>query len=137
MKKRLSILLGILQLFVAIGALPAGYSMMVEPDGGGLGMSPALLEGSLFHSFLIPGIFLFTVNGILNLAAAFFSFRKAWFAGYLAMLLGIAMLIWISVQIASVGLSSVLQPLYFIIGCVEIYMGWRWIRLAKHEKGSN
>ncbi len=122
MQKRLSIVLGIIQVFVAIGALPAGYAMMAEPDGHGLGMTTSLLADSPFHSFLIPGILLFTVNGIFNIVAAVFSFLRKYYAWFLGVALGIAMLIWISVQVYSIGLNSVLQPVYFGIGILEIVL---------------
>ena len=39
MKKRASLGLGLILLFVGIGAIPVGYLMITEPDGTRLGMS--------------------------------------------------------------------------------------------------
>jgi len=131
MKKHASLILGLIQFFVAIGAVPAGYSMIVEPSGSDLGMTTAILEGSPFSSFLIPGIFLFTVNGIFNIIAAVLSFRKYRYAGLAGLFLGFALLIWISVQVYSVGLNHFLQPSYFIIGLFEIFISIILIRKNK------
>lgn len=134
MKKKIHLILGIVQVFVAIGALPAGYSMMADPSGQGLKMSTEMLANSPFSNFLIPGIFLFTVNGVFNLVAAVVTFlkkRNAWLPG---LGLGFAMLIWISIQVLSIGYVSVLQPIYFGIGILEIALSLWWWRDIKEKK---
>lgn len=120
MKKRGKLILGIIQVIVAVGAIPAGYSMIVEPDGTGLGMTTAILKGSPFKDFFIPGLFLFLVNGILNLAGAVMAFLKYKHTWLIGLGLGSALIIWILVQIYSVGLTHFLQPVYFITGIIEI-----------------
>jgi hypothetical protein len=122
---RAPLILGIVFVFVALGAIPAGLSMILEPDGSGLKMTTGLLKGSPFKSFLIPGIFLFTVNGILNIAAAILCFMKSRFAGYAGIILGLCLILWIIIQVFSVGLNHFLQPTYFIIGMIEIFLGWK------------
>jgi hypothetical protein len=131
MKKRASLILGIVQLFVAIGAIPAGLFMIMEPHGTALGMTTEILKNSPFHNFLIPGIFLFTVNGVFNLIAAILSFCKFRFAGLTGLGLGIALIIWILVQVFSIGLNHFLQPAYFFIGIIEILIS---VVLIKREK---
>jgi len=131
MKRKLPIILGVIQLFVALGALPAGYSMMVQPDGSDLGMTVDLLAGSPFSDFFIPGIFLFTVNGLFNLISAILSFYRFKYTYLLGFLLGTAMVIWISVQVYSVGLNHILQPIYFVIGLVEMSLSIWLYRLVK------
>lgn len=133
MKRKLPIILGIIQLFVAISALPTGYSMMVQPDGSDLGMTVDLLKGSPFSDFFIPGIFLFTVNGLFNLVSAIFSFYRFKYTYLLGFLLGTAMVIWISVQVYSVGLNHFLQPTYFVIGLIEITLSiWLYKLVGCH-----
>jgi hypothetical protein len=122
MKKRGKLFLGILQLFVAIGAIPVGYLMLAKPDGSGVGMSTDILSGSPFKDFFIPGLFLFTVNGLCNLASsvlAFYRYKYSYLTGFM---LGSALIIWIIVQVYSVGLTHFLQPTYFIIGIFEIIL---------------
>jgi len=122
MKRKLQVILGIIQAFVAIGAIPAGLSMIIQPDGSGLGMTLDLLAGSPFKDFFIPGLFLFSVNGILNLASALFSFFRFRYTGISGVCLGLALIVWVGVQVFAIGLISFMQPLYFFIGTSEIIL---------------
>jgi len=57
----------ILHLFLGIGALFGGLMLILEPDGSLLGMNPDWLNHSPFNNYLIPGLILFTLNGLLPL----------------------------------------------------------------------
>jgi hypothetical protein len=118
--KRTSVILGIIQCVVAAGAIPVGLSMVLQPDGSGVGMSTDLLRASPFPNFLIPGLFLLIINGILNVAGAVLSFRRNRYTGEIGLLLGISLLLWMCVQIYFVGLLFFLQPLFFIVALIEI-----------------
>lgn len=59
----------------AINALFAGWLFMRDPSGHSIGMHPGLLAHSPFSSFFIPGLVLFSVNGLL---AVFTCFMLAW-----------------------------------------------------------
>lgn len=96
--------------------------MLAEPDGHGLGMTVDILSGSPFKDFFIPGLFLFSINGLLNLGSSILAFCKYRYASFLGLGLGIALIIWVSVQVYSVGLTHFLQPTYFIIGIIEIVL---------------
>jgi len=122
MKKILSIILGIIQLFVAIGAIPAGLSMICTPDGSGLGMSVELLQKAPFHDFLIPGLFLFIFNGIFNLASALLAFFRSRYTGMLGLCLGLILIAWICIQTYLIGLISFMQPMFFFIGLLEVVL---------------
>ena len=67
--------LGILQLFIALGALGGGWGLITAPDGSNLGMPLSMLEHSPFPDFLIPGWILLTVLGLGNLAAGTLTLR--------------------------------------------------------------
>lgn len=121
-KKRLTIWLGILQVFIGIGAILAGISMIANPCGSDLGMTVEMLIKSPFNDFLIPGIFLLGVNGIGSLLGALASFLRKSVAGKIAMGLGIFLILWIIVQVYWLGLHW-LHILYFILGITESAMG--------------
>ncbi len=79
-----------------------------------------ILQGSPFKDFLIPGIFLFGVNGLAGLAGAVICFVHSRFSAISGLILGIGLVVWIIVQLLTTGLISWMQPAYFTIGLMEI-----------------
>lgn len=128
MKGKTYLIIGAIQVIVAIGAIPAGYSMLAKPDGSALGMTVEILAGSPFKDFFIPGLFLFLVNGVCNLAGAVLCFIHFRYAPFIAFALGIALIIWIVVQVYSVGLMHILQSVYFATGIMEIILSLKLSR---------
>jgi len=129
--KRTAILLGVVQVIVVLGALPAGLLMIIDPSGAGVGMTQEMLSGSPFSDFLIPGIFLFAVNGLLNAIGAFLSFRRKRNAGVIGLGLGIILVLWICVQVYMIGLTHFLQHTFFVIGLIEIVLAYMYISKMK------
>lgn len=127
--KKYFYILGSLQAFTAIGAIPAGIGYLMDTTGKGMGASPDLLANSPLDSFLLPGLFLVLVNGTANIAGAWLSFRKNRYAGHAGVLLGVALALWIIIQVAWISLSSVLQPLFLVVGLVNTFLGWK---IMKH-----
>ncbi|MBN1122667.1 MAG: hypothetical protein JXJ17_16435 [Anaerolineae bacterium] len=125
-KKWLNIVLCVLQVFIGIGAIPAAVVLISDPSGAGLGMSMDMLVGSPFPNFLIPGIFLLMVNGVGSLIGAFLSFRRHEYASLAAMGLGLFLIMWIIIQVISLGPPvHWLQWMYFVLGGVELVLGWQ------------
>ncbi len=114
MKSRVLLYLGIFQLLIALGALPAGLAMIQDPTGGLNQMTLDLLADLPFSSFLIPGLYLFLINGLGNMAGAILSFMKKKIAAKMAILLGLLMVLWISFQVLWIGYGSILQRIYLI-----------------------
>ena len=121
-KKKMFTGLGILQLFISFAAIPAGLGFILDPSGGNLAMTTELIQDSPFGSYLIPGIILFTVNGIGSLFGSLVSFYKHKSAGLLSMVLGLALIIWIIAQVYWMGLVSWLQPFIFVLGVIELIL---------------
>lgn len=119
MLKRLPIILGIVQLTVAFGAIPSGLSLIIDTSGSGIGLSTDVLLNSPFETFLFPGLFLFIVNGLANAIGAVLSFARNQYAGMAGLVLGIILMLWISIQVYFLGLSHYLQTIFFIIGIME------------------
>jgi len=117
-----AILLGIIQIFIGIGAVPAGIAMIVDPSGNKLGMSLEMLTNSPFSDFLIPGIFLLVVNGIGSLFGGIVSFLRYRFAGEIASGLGFFLIMWIVAQVWWLGVHW-LHFLYITLGIVELILG--------------
>lgn len=113
-----------LLLLVAIGAISAGIGFILKPDGSNLSMSVNLLKDSPFEDFFIPGILLLTINGLGSLFGSILSFKRHSFAGTVTVVLGFAMVVWIVAQVYWIGLKSFLQPTFFVVGVIEIILGF-------------
>ncbi|HHP7239058.1 hypothetical protein [Longibacter sp.] len=90
-------------LFQAVSGIAGGTGLMVDPTGASLGIPNEWLTGSLFDSYLIPGLSLFIVLGWYPLAA-WIAIRRRWnWAWPVAFSVGVALIIWIGVDIAIIG----------------------------------
>lgn len=87
------------------------------------------LKGSPFETYFAPGLILFCVLGLGPLAAAQLAWRRHALAPIAALGVGVALLIWMAVEIAIVGYtnSPPLQPFYLILGAAiaGVGLGWR------------
>ena len=123
-------LLGLL----AVGALAGGGALFLAPDGRLMGMPLALLQGTPFTSYAIPGALLFTCVGVYPLAVAyslwarpgwrwpdtFNPFKRFHWALAASLAAGVIDVIWISVQIILVGYQGLIQSFYFVWGLIII-----------------
>jgi hypothetical protein len=117
--------LGILQLFIALGALGGGWGLITAPDGTNLGMPLSMLQYSPFPDFLIPGWILFTVLGLGNLAAGTLTLRRLWHYSEVALVMGCILIGWIIIQVLLIRGLHWLHPTYFLLGILEAWLGWR------------
>lgn len=97
---------GSLLLLLAINAFGGGYYGMA----GAKEIPVEWLSGSPFHSYFIPGLFLFVVVGGSSLFASILVFRKHRLARNAALACGILVLAWLTVQVAIIGYVSWMQP---------------------------
>ena len=119
-----------LLVFQGMSALPPGVMLVLDPTGGLMKVPLSMLHGSPFHDFLIPGLILCVVLGLgaLLVAAGLFflpallwaerlnPFKGMHWSWMAAVSFGLALMIWITVQVAMIGGGSWLQPLYFGVG---------------------
>jgi hypothetical protein len=145
----LFVLLALL-IFLGAGGLVGGVSMLSDPSGQGLGLSLDLLDPVPIDDYLLPGIFLLTVMGILPLFTAYgawalpqwgplqrlnpwpeFHWSWSWsriIAAILILFIGLEFLLW--------GNASPLQPILLAVGLgilvmcgypsIRRYMRLRW-----------
>ncbi|MCX6247427.1 MAG: hypothetical protein NTW10_06815 [Bacteroidetes bacterium] len=123
MKKTFFISEGILQIFIALGAIVSGLFLIIAPDGSLMRMPLTMLKETPFTNFLIPGIILFTINGLGTLISGWLSFRQHKLAGFAGIFFGLGLIIWIFVQVSLIGGGSWLQYLYFVLGLAELLLG--------------
>ena len=118
-RKLLHMISILLLLLNAAGALSAGSSMILEPDGTGLQLPLIWLQHTPFNDFLIPGIILFLVNGVFNIWVIIMILLKKPRYPHYIMLAGILLVGWILVQVVMTRMNHILQ---FIFGTIGVLM---------------
>lgn len=137
MKKSItSYILIFLILFQFVGAIPSGFSMIIDPSGHSIGIPIYLLERSPFPNFLIPGLFLFIVLGLFP-ALTFYGlikkpkikcleklnlYREYHWAWTFSYYVGIILVLWINSQLIFKIEFDVLHFLYSVLGiCIIVF----------------
>lgn len=115
-----------LEIGVGLMAVPIGLVMILNPNGSPAGIPREWIADSPFGSYLVPGIFLFAMNGIGELAAAALAVRRHWLAPWIMGGLGVALMIWITIQVIFIPLS-ILQPAIFVTGLVQGLVALFWL----------
>jgi hypothetical protein len=117
-----------LEVFTALGAIPVGTMLLTDPTGGGVGFPAGWIEATPFGSYLVPGLYLFAMNGIGMLVVAALSVRRHRWAPALTGILGLGLTIWIGVQLVVMPETSSLQAVFGVTGLVLIVIGVAWWR---------
>ena len=113
----------VLLIIIALNALAAGYSFMVEPSGEDLGITTDLLRYSPFENYRIPGLLLFIANGLLSLATTFIVLSKHKLYPYAIIFQGSVLFGWIIIQLSLLQFMHLLHVICGIIGLILIIMG--------------
>lgn len=119
------IFLLILLVFVGVTATVSGLMLMVRPDGALMQMPTGILRTSPFHNFLIPGIVLFALVGLVNGWAAWLLIRRHPAQYNWAMVGGVMIGGWIVVQIILIQSLSWLQFVYVGTGLLILLAAWQ------------
>jgi hypothetical protein len=118
-----------LEVFLSVGALGGGGALMLGSRGEIIPLPVSALKGSPFETYFAPGLILFCALGLGPLAAALLAWLRHPLAPVSALGVGVALLIWMAVEIAIVGYrnSPPLQPFYVLLGAVitGVGLGWR------------
>lgn len=124
MKKFLRITTLVLLIFTALNASVAGVLFIIDPSGQMMGMTVAYIKDSPFATFLIPGIVLLLVNGVLNFMVSFFLIGNRPFYAVMVIIQGVLLSGWIVVQVILVDDISPLHIIMFSIGVVLTLSGY-------------
>ncbi|WP_440111549.1 hypothetical protein [Paenibacillus sp. QZ-Y1] len=125
-----SVLLAVMNGMLGIGAILGGIMLIIDPSGNMLKMPDSLLEHSPFANFLIPGIILLLVLGVLPVLIGVALLRRwqcalteklnlypdRYWAWTFSLYTGYALLIWIMVQVYWIQDVSIIHLLYFAWG---------------------
>jgi len=125
------IALGLLQAFISLGAMAGGFMLVIDPSGAAMGLPLSLLDGSMFTDYLIPGLFLFLINGFGSMLGAILSFAKARHAGEAAITLGAILVAWIVIQVGIILSIHWLHVFYFALGIIEMVLAVLVMRARK------
>ena len=120
-------LVAIVLLFLnGVSAIFGGAGLILDPSGVSMQMPIELLDFSPFNSFLIPGIILFTVNGLFNLYVGILGIRKNNMFPSLTILCGSFLTAWLTIQIVII--KDFYPPAhlpYYLIGIMMIFLGFK------------
>lgn len=108
----------IIHLIVGIGALFGGLLAILNPEAP-MGIDVENLPNMPFDSFLVPGLILFVIIGLGNLAGAVIHWKRNVLASYMTGMLGGALVIWIVVQCYMLQVIVALHVIFFLIGCLQ------------------
>lgn len=113
---------------LGIGALAGGLALVSRPDGSVMQFNVALLAGSPFADFLVPGLVLGGLFGVGSFVVAALGMRRSRLAPFLAFAIGCAQMIWIVVELAIIRELSFLHPTMFAVGLVIAVASvpWGW-----------
>ena len=127
-------------LFIGIGAVAGGLSMIIDPSGRTLHMDGMLpffqklpFADVLFQDFLFSGFALLIVNGLTNLTAAVLLFGKKKLGVILGGIFGITLMLWICIQFYMFPLNF-MSTAYFVFGLCQAVAGFAAWRLLRREE---
>ena len=128
-------------LFIGIGAVAGGLSMILDPSGKTLHMDGMLpyfrvlpFADVLFRDFLFSGFALLIVNGLTNLTAAVLLLRKQKSGVILGGIFGVTLMLWICIQFYMFPLN-LMSTAYFVFGLCQAITGCAaWTRLRREQR---
>jgi hypothetical protein len=107
----------VLLLLNGIGAMYGGWNLMAYPDGSSFKMPVSILKYSPFSDFYIPGIILFTTNGLLSLSVLLAIILNLKSYSWLIVAQGAVLTNWILIEV--IMLRGV-HYLHFIFGAIGL-----------------
>jgi len=102
-----------------VSGLGGGGALLLDPSGAAIGLPVQLLEGSPFGSYLIPGLVLFAALGAAPLVVLWRVWTRRRWSPPAALLVGVALVVWIVVQILVVGYRAD-PPLQGVFGALGL-----------------
>lgn len=130
----LRVLAVVLLFFLSGTAIYGGIHLIRDAHGNPWGMMPvSLLQYSPFHSWLIPGIILLTVNGLLGLWVLGLMLAHRRYDALWAALQGCVLLGWLVVECILLRVVAWPHYLYGAVALALIVLGFALRRDARPE----
>ncbi|MEO5685531.1 MAG: hypothetical protein ABIQ88_22985 [Chitinophagaceae bacterium] len=122
--------------FLGLGAIGGGAVLIISPSGNLIGMPLSMLNTSPFRSFLIPGIILFLMLGILPIlliialvrkpaskfADQFNSFRDMHWSWTYTIYIAFFLIFWIQIEMVMLSAVSWLHSFYMLLAVLIIFV---------------
>ncbi len=96
-----------------------------------LGAPPSLLEGSVFTSYFLPGLFLFTVLGLGSLLCALFLYKYQILGLLSSFFWGLLLALWIIIQCIIIKDVVAIHLIFFLIGLFQFSVALTTLILSK------
>lgn len=114
------IILLILILFQGLSGLLGGVGLVLDPSGKSLQIPISWLENSPFNDYFIPGLILLIILGAFPIVTIYGLWYKMKWGWLFAQVLGLALIIWIGVEILIIGYQPKppLQLIYGLVGLI-------------------
>ena len=122
--KGLRILAIILLIFNGVSASFGGIGLVYSPDGSLMEMPLEWLTPTPFKNYLVPGIILLCMNGLLSLLISVFVIIKSRSYELLIVIQGLILTGWIIIQILLINMFHWLHALYGLTGLLMIITGF-------------
>ena len=130
-----NILIGLL-VFLGIGAIGGGAVFIISPSGKLMGMPLSMLNKSPFDNFLIPGIILFSVLGIVptllaralykkmasKLAERFNFFIDMHWTWTFSIYVAFVLIIWLQIEMQMLSAVSWLHTFYMFLAVLIVFV---------------
>ena len=125
---------------LGLGALAGGIALVAAPDGSVMHLDLGLLGGSPFADYMVPGLLLGVLFGVGSFVVVALGLRHAAVAPFLAFAIGVAQMVWITVELAIIRELSFLHPVCFGLGLViavsAVPWGWPTFQGWRERRGS-
>jgi menaquinone-dependent protoporphyrinogen oxidase len=115
-------------LAAGLSALGGGACLVARPDGSLIRMPLSVLAHSPFHDFLVPGLLLLVIVGAGNTWSAILHLRRSDGASMVSAVTGLALVVWMLVEIAMLRSLHPLQAAYLVLGVAIVVVSSRTMR---------
>mgnify|MGYP006327747869 CR=1 FL=1 len=128
MKKFILFLIYGLLLLNTLGAFFGSSLLITDPTGTRIQLPPHLIHQSPFSYYLIPGIILFLVNGVLGVLTIYFLWRRKNSAPDWVILQGVLLGGWIMVEMYLINHFDPFLHVTFLGVALVLFFGGYWLK---------
>jgi hypothetical protein len=114
----------VLLVLLGLGGIGGGIPMLLDPSGASMGLPAGLLDQLPINNFILPGLFLIVVMGLIPFVIAFGLWKQERWAWLGTLAQGGMLILWICFQLILWGKPIAIQYIYLIWGIALLVLGW-------------